>query len=159
MAATGKGTRSGRRFAIADGMVDRDDGFSLVEVLIAALVLATGVIAMAQLFAIAAAANVAARSKTVATILAEQKVEQLRALGWPDLAPGGSLSTNAPGFVDHISAGGVVVGVAAQRPSEAVYTRRWTIESASADAVIVQVRVVAKGDLAHITALRTRRGE
>src|SRR5687767_6094240 len=55
-------------------------GFSIVEVLVATGLLATALVALAQLFAISTKTNAAARSSTLTMILAEQKIEQLRAL-------------------------------------------------------------------------------
>jgi len=130
-----------------------DCGSSLVEVIIAASILAAGVLSMAHLFTVAAASNVAARSRTVAMILAGQKVEQLRALEWVDTSPGGTLAQNTSGFVDHLSAGGAVVGLGVQPPPQAVYTRRWSIDRiASSGAFILQVRVLAKGNTGDVGA-------
>jgi len=55
-------------------------GFSLIEVLIASLVLAVGVVSLAQLFTIAIASNLSARDTTEGTVLAAQKMEELRSL-------------------------------------------------------------------------------
>jgi type II secretory pathway pseudopilin PulG len=57
-------------------------GFSLVEVVVATLLLAVGLVAVAQLFAISTKANTSARANTFTVLLAEQKMEQLRALTW-----------------------------------------------------------------------------
>lgn len=140
-------------------MSNGDAGFSLIEVTVAALILATGVLATAQLLGTAAATNVAARSKTMATVLAGQKLEQLVALGWSEFATGGSISSDAPGFVEEIGATGMVVSETAQHSPLAVYTRRWAIESQSEDVLVVRVRVVSGRDLATLTAWRTRRPE
>jgi type II secretory pathway pseudopilin PulG len=59
-----------------------ETGSTLVEVMIATVILATGVLTMAQLFGVATASNSAARANTFATVLAEQKIEQLRSLTW-----------------------------------------------------------------------------
>jgi prepilin-type N-terminal cleavage/methylation domain-containing protein len=59
-----------------------ESGFSLVEVIVASLVLSIGLIAIAQLFAVSTKGNTAARANTFTVILAEQKMEQLRALTW-----------------------------------------------------------------------------
>jgi prepilin-type N-terminal cleavage/methylation domain-containing protein len=59
-----------------------DAGFSLVEVIVATLVLSVGLIAVAQLFAVSTKGNTAARANTFTVLLAEQKMEQLRALTW-----------------------------------------------------------------------------
>jgi Tfp pilus assembly protein PilV len=57
----------------------RDEGFSLIEALIAGGVLAAGILALGQVLVIAAAATVRARQQTFATVAAAQKVEELRA--------------------------------------------------------------------------------
>jgi len=147
-------------------------GSSLVEVLIAALIMVTGVVAMVRLIATAVERNVDARSRTMATILAVQKIEQLRSLVWTvdpsgaviedtstdtstvpessggtglQMSPPGTLSVNTPGFVDHLDATGAIVGRGAQPPPQATYTRRWSIDPAVANgALVLQVRVVRK---------------
>jgi prepilin-type N-terminal cleavage/methylation domain-containing protein len=76
-------------------MRTKDEGFSLVEVLVATAVFVTAVVGLAQLFTAAAGANMAARYRTEATILASAKVEELLAVPW------GSETTaadNADGF-------------------------------------------------------------
>jgi Tfp pilus assembly protein PilV len=108
-----------------------NDGSTLVEVLVATLVLVTGVLGVAQLFLIAAAANAAARDTTVTTTLAAQKVEQLLSA---------ELSA-ATGLVDHVDMWGRVVGTGESPPANALYTRRWSFEPLSADTVAIRVRV------------------
>lgn len=154
-------------------MLRRDHaGSSLVEVLIAALIMVTGVLAMVRLTVIAVESNVDARSRTMATVLAVQKIEQLRALAWTidpsgvaiedtstdtttapessggtglQSSPGDSLTRDTPGFVDHLDARGAIVGRGTQAPREAVYTRRWSIANAADDgSLILQVYVLRK---------------
>jgi hypothetical protein len=122
----------GNAIALSVAMAIRgDDGSTLVEVLVATLVLVTGVLGIAQLFLIAAATNAAARDTTFATTLAAQKVEQLLST---DLA-------EESGLIDHVDRWGQVVGTAESPPATAVYTRRWSIEPLSADTVAIRVRV------------------
>lgn len=131
-------------------------GSTLVEALIATLILTTGLLTMAELVRVATATNIVARNGTLATILAEQKIEQLRSLAWEIDANGipmsdaglqaspASLQQNTPGFVEHVDGGGQIVGLAAQPPPAAVYTRRWSIEPTPAStgpAVLIQVLV------------------
>ncbi len=135
----------------------RDEtGSTLVEVMIATVILATGVLTMAQLFGAATASNSAARANTFATVLAEQKLEQLRSLTWgfdtqglpvsdfttnttvvPESptggtgltpSPGNALQSNTVGYVDHLDATGQIVGNLGVPPNTAVYTRRWSVE-------------------------------
>ena len=153
-----------------------DGGSTLVEALVATLVVTSGVVAMAELVRVATASNTLARSSTVAGILAEQKIEQLRALAWefdlagvpvsdlstdttvvPESPTGGtglgvsprSLQQNTPGFVDHVDGGGAIVGRGVQAPTSAVYTRRWSIEplsSSSGHVLLIQVLVTRSRD-------------
>jgi len=108
-----------------------NDGSSLIEVLVATLVLVTGVLGIAQLFLMAAATNAAARDTTIIATLAAQKIEQLRST---DLA-------EATGLVDHVDMWGQVVSTAESPPANAIYTRRWSIEPLSADTFSIRVRV------------------
>src|SRR5438094_1105563 len=59
-----------------------EGGFSLVETIIASSVLRAGVITLAQLFVMSTRTNVAAKSTSIAAVLAQQKMEQLRSLEW-----------------------------------------------------------------------------
>jgi prepilin-type N-terminal cleavage/methylation domain-containing protein len=68
--------------ALARSRCSSEAGFSLMEVVIAMGVMAVGLVALAQLFAISTRANHAAKTTTFATMLAQQKMEQLRGLMW-----------------------------------------------------------------------------
>jgi prepilin-type N-terminal cleavage/methylation domain-containing protein len=68
--------------ALARSRCSSEAGFSLMEVVIAMGVMAVGLVALAQLFAISTSANHAAKTTTFATMLAQQKMEQLRGLMW-----------------------------------------------------------------------------
>jgi Flp pilus assembly protein TadG len=156
---------------------DSEAGTTLVEVMAAALIMLTGVLAMVQLISLSTAQNLLSRNATVAAILAEQKLEQLRALAWgfdasgvpvsdlttdtttvPESPNGGTglrpspataLQTNTPGYVDHVSAVGRIVGRGALPPLTAVYTRRWSIEpvvTSPEGALVIQVLVSAVRD-------------
>jgi hypothetical protein len=133
-----------------------ESGTTLVEVLVATLILISGVLTMAQMFTISTKSNMSSRHTTLTTVLADQKLEQLRALTWgfdlqglpvsdfstdtsvePEVPNGGTglqpspstaLQENTPGYVDHMNVNGQIVGNAAQPPAAAVYTRRWSIE-------------------------------
>jgi prepilin-type N-terminal cleavage/methylation domain-containing protein len=154
----------------------RDDrGFSLVEVLAAMLVLATGAMGMAGLVTLSAAATRSARDTTSASLFALDKIEQLRSLTWDydnagvpvsdvttDLSaqpptfggagltpsPSDSLDRNVPGYVDFLDAGGRWVGAGSAPPRTAVFVRRWRIAPMSANplnTLVFQVRVTPVG--------------
>ena len=131
-------------------------GFSIIEVLVATGLLATALVALAQLFAIATATNQAARNSTLTMMLAEQKIEQLRALQYtfdriglpvqdtatdlavyPPAATGGkglsphtdnTLQANTDGYVDYLDSWGRTLGGGTVIPDETAFIRRWSIE-------------------------------
>ncbi len=66
---------------------DRDQrGLSLVELLVALVVLSVGVLAVAQLFPAGSRSMQSSRMLTTANFLAQQKIEELSALEWTDPA-------------------------------------------------------------------------
>ena len=90
-----------------------------MEVLVATSLFLTAVVALAQLFVLAARANAAAGEMTVATVLAAQKVEELRAASLPTVLPGQS--------VDYLDSRGERLGSATSDGRRA-YARRWSVE-------------------------------
>lgn len=136
-------------------------GFSLIETAIATALLASSLVAVAQLFAVATKANVASRSATFATVLAQQKMEQLRELTWgfdlnnnlvsdlqsnlavtPPAATGGpglsasparSLFDATTGYVDYLDGAGNWIGTGSQPVPGTVYLRRWSVTPLPAD--------------------------
>jgi type II secretory pathway pseudopilin PulG len=133
----------------------RESGFSLVEVMIATGLMATAVVSLAQLFAFSTQTNISSRSTTYASVLAEQKLEELRALSWgydtqalplsdtstntavtPETPTGGkglspsattSLAQNTTGFVDYVDSFGNKLGTGENPPDNTAYIRRWSI--------------------------------
>jgi type II secretory pathway pseudopilin PulG len=152
--------------------VRSERGFSLIETLIATGILAVSLVSLASLFAVAIRSNIASRTATNATVLAQQKLEELRGLAWSvDLqgmpvsdtstdtsvdpeqpnggtglspSPGNALTENTPGFVDYIDQFGGKRGGGANPPADAIYTRRWAIDAlpANPDTLVIQVRVM-----------------
>lgn len=134
-----------------------EGGFSLTEVIIASAVLVTGLVSVAQLFAVSTDANRAAKRMSLSTIVAQQKMEQLRGLTWGfdafglpasdytsniavtpvsqaggaglALSPGPTLESNTPGFVDYLGPYGEWLGTGATPPAGTLYVRRWSIEA------------------------------
>jgi hypothetical protein len=149
--------------------VSSDAGFSLAEVAVAAGIFASALVAVADLVARSVVVGVAARRTTYAALLAQQKVEELRALTYgydpsgvpatdtasdtaqaPTSVGGGtgltssmasSLDRDEAGFVDYVRADGVR---AASRDAGAVFSRRWSIVRPAGwadDGLVIQVYV------------------
>lgn len=132
-----------------------ESGFSLAEVMVATGLMATALITLAHLFGMSTRANIGSRNTTYAAVLAEQKIEELRALTWGfdasglpvsdattntavtpevpggrglDPSPGSALQENTSGYVDYVDQWGNKVGTGGtSAPGDAVYTRRWSI--------------------------------
>jgi len=109
-------------------------GFFLLEALIAAAILASALLTLAQIVALATSATSAAGRMTDAALLAAQKVEQLRAGSWSELQPG----TDSPA---------------------AGFTRTWTVTPLAADPdyiALVEVLVRMPGGQTRMVALKTK---
>jgi len=135
-----------------------EGGFSIIETLFATGILATSVVALAQMFSISVQNNKNARTGSYAVTLAEQKMEQLRGLSYgfdniglpltdtttdttqPVELPNGSggkgltpsppntLTSNTDGYVDYIDQFGNVLGGGTGIRARTVYIRRWSID-------------------------------
>ncbi len=131
-------------------------GFSLIETMVAIMLLATALTSTAQLLVIATRANMNAQRLTFAATLAQEKMEQLRGLAWgfddlglpiTDLntntamdpatqdgvglrpSPETSLSSNVAGYVDYLDRHGKSLGGGAGAPpANTLYVRRWSVE-------------------------------
>ena len=143
--------------------LDSSPGFSLVEVMVASAILACAVLSVAQVMAVATSSTAGARGVSEATLLAWQKIDELRGLAFTfdDIgspvtddaltsSPGGTLSRDTAGYVDYLD----MVGMR--------YRRRWAIalSSGDPDVVVLRVRVLdaaREGDLASAATIRARR--
>ncbi len=132
-----------------------DRGFSILEVLVATTIMTVAVVGLAQLFVISTRANASAKNTTYASVLAQQKMEQLRGLtfgfdqiGLPSTdtttnitvspetpngkglspSPAGVLGQNTDGYCDYIDKYGNSLGGCATANDAAYYIRRWSIE-------------------------------
>jgi Tfp pilus assembly protein PilV len=109
-------------------------GFALLEALIAAAILATALLSLAQLIAFATRRTAEAGRTTDDVLLAMQKIEEFRASSWSELQPGNDLP--APGL-----------------------NRAWSIAPFAGDPdymVLIDVVVRSRGREARIVALKTR---
>jgi prepilin-type N-terminal cleavage/methylation domain-containing protein len=62
------------------GRLRREDGFTLVELLVATVIILVGLTAVASGFQLATSGVAVGRTQTVAAFLAEQRIEQLKAV-------------------------------------------------------------------------------
>jgi Tfp pilus assembly protein PilV len=160
------------------------DGFTLLEAVLAAGMLASLAVGVAQVFAVSARGNDIARVQTLAAVMASQKMEQLRSLTWAhapggdplsdtstDLtsdpptaagtglqpSPAGALDADTRCCVDYLSAAGVVVATR----DVAAYVRRWSVASLASDPdnlLLLQVRVlIVSGGDSRLLSIKARR--
>ncbi len=108
-------------------------GFSLLETMLAMLIMLMILLSVAQLFAVSVAVNKAADDITQVTSLASEKIEQLKFLGYDGLTAGGSLAADASGYFDTPSV---------DADAAAEFTRRWLLTDNS-DHMQIDVRVIA----------------
>ena len=109
-----------------------DRGFALPDALLATALLVVGVLSLLQIVALAARADRAARHLTVGSVLAAQKIEELRSTPWSVPAEG----------VDRIEE----------------FTRRWSVTPFSVDpsyTAVIQVSVTPGA--VRLVTLRARR--
>ena len=81
-------------------------GFSLVDALVASLILAIAIASLAQLIISATTANAVAGRLTIATLLATEKIEELRSAPSPSTGGAGTDSPR-PGFTREWSLSGI----------------------------------------------------
>jgi prepilin-type N-terminal cleavage/methylation domain-containing protein len=130
------------------------DGFTLIEVLVSAALLTVAALGIAQLTMLATRTTETARARTATTLLAAQKMEQLRSLtmAWdsgggllsdtstdlsrePPSSSGhglsisstGTLDRNVDGYVDYLDASGRWIGGGPSPPAGTLYVRRWAV--------------------------------
>jgi hypothetical protein len=139
----------------------RAAGFALIEALIATTVVTVAVGTLSALIVSSERANAGAGTTTTATILAAEKLEQLRALAWTtdaagdalsdtttdtaavpeqpmggtglNASPADALAADVAGFVDYLDADAKSLGGGSPPPSAARYVRRWAITPLPSD--------------------------
>jgi len=122
------------------------EGFSLVEVIVASTLLTIGLLVAVQLFGRSTLTNATAHVVTQATLLAVEKMEQLRSgsIDDPSLArsPPDALLTSVDAYSDS---------------PDGSYVRRWSVEplpSFPEDGVVIRV-VVTKTGVAAVAVVET----
>lgn len=117
----------------------RDSGFTLVETLIAVVILSFGLIAVTNLMLVASTSNTVANQATAATSVASEQLEVLKALRFadPGLGAGGDLDNNATGYFRFTDFPGV-----------GQIRTRWRITDVDATTKHIVVRSEGRGVLA-----------
>ena len=126
-----------------------EHGFSLIEVLVAAAILAVGLLSLAQLLAMTVSANAAAGRTTYAAALAAQKLEDLRAEPWS------VLEANIGESADSLDRSGSSIDAS----SAAAFRRRWFVEPWFGDpahTLVIRVIVTTAREEAATVTVRTR---
>lgn len=94
---------------------NQEHGFSLIEAMVAATILSVALVSLADLLVLSTRTNMASRNTTRAVILAEQKMEQLKALAWAVDDGGGAVGdvgSNLAAFTGTAACAGVATGAA-----------------------------------------------
>jgi prepilin-type N-terminal cleavage/methylation domain-containing protein len=118
-------------------------GFSLIETVVATSLLAGALVALAQFMGISLRSGAAARAHTATTLMAEQKMEQIRAMPWAAVAA-------IPAQVEYLDAQGAEPCPGASMPcGDAAYVRRWRVTRAAFSSAVliidVDVRTIGGG--------------
>lgn len=118
-------------------------GCSLLEVLVAISIFIVAVVSLAQLTALATGANLQAGRMSFATVIAQQKIEELLTESpAPALSPAGALTSSLDGWFDFVDRHGRTTGTGASAPVDSDYLRRWSVEPViDSGTLIVQVVV------------------
>jgi prepilin-type N-terminal cleavage/methylation domain-containing protein len=135
-------------------LVSMQRGFSLVETLVGASILAAALVGLAHLLTLAVQIGAAARATTMTAVVTEQKLEELRTLSWASIAALGS-------GTDYVDAAGQKTCVAAgTQCAGAAYLRRWSISPApfSNAVLIIEVDTTLVGNGQARSTFVTARG-
>jgi len=109
-------------------------GFTLMEALIAMMILIFGLIAVANLMIVAASSNTVANQATGAATVAAQRLEQLKAQPFTSLVAGGDVDSDVTNFNQNDDLPGV----------GRIHTR-WAVVGISGDAQVYFIRVRSEG--------------
>jgi prepilin-type N-terminal cleavage/methylation domain-containing protein len=132
---------------------DNERGFTLIEALIAMVILTVALVSMAELMAVTLRMQMLGKNGTAAIRLAQSKIDELVAVDFDAVgsvvATGGSLTTNTAGYFD--------------TPVDSGFTRRWQITAITGETRVrtLTVRLIpvandrrTNGDITLTTIIR-----
>ena len=115
-----------------------EQGTTLVEAVIAIGILAGAVVALAGLSSLAVRNAASARERSVATVLALQKMEALcRDVSSIPASPSNAWSVDTAGYLEYLDARGNVIG----GRGGGAYVRRWSAAPLPSDTNLVAIQV------------------
>ena len=121
-------------------------GFTLIETMIATVVLVPGLVAVALLFPQVINTNLSSRQTAVATIVAGEKMEVLRSLplNHASLTAGGGLNPSSPvtGYYDYVTVANNGVVATSLSSSRTAYLRLWQVTGTNPKTITVVVHSV-----------------
>ena len=135
--------------------VGNDDGFTLIEVMIAIIILSVGLLSLAQMIVFATSKNSLSGRVTSTSALAKDQLERLKAAPFytdptararnPALADGGDINATVGGYVTYFDENGTPSGVAG-----GFYEVRWQIQTVATplplEMLRIQIRCLPAGD-------------
>jgi prepilin-type N-terminal cleavage/methylation domain-containing protein len=117
-------------------MIGRSRGFTLLEVLVALVILAFGLLAVVPMFVLASKENAAGGDLGEVGALAVERLESLRVLQYYSLQNGGSLTSNVSGFSATSDPDFDVRWVIASKPSPPTGMKQITVRAVANRRVI-----------------------
>ena len=134
-------------------MSSNERGFTVIEVLIAMIILTVALVSMAELMAVTLRLQQLGRNQTSAVRLAQDKIDELMSRTWgvasPQMDLGGSLTADV---ANHFDTPPVVPGAASLN-----YRRRWTVADGPVDAPVApgKLRIITVRVIPVVTDRRT----
>jgi prepilin-type N-terminal cleavage/methylation domain-containing protein len=124
-----------------------DRGFTVIEVLIAMIILTVALVSMAELMAVTLRLQQLGRNQTSAIRLAQDKIDELMSQNWaaaPQLVVGGSLTADQ---ADHFDT----------PPTAVNYKRRWVVADGPVDPTVAagRLRIITVRVIPEVTDTRT----
>ncbi len=127
---------------MAGNNLRRQGGFTLIEVLVALVILSVGLLGLAMFQITAIKGNAIAAKWTVATELAQDRIERFRHVNWTSIqssVPGGFVPGTQPLQAAYGSLGGAVGDNTSVRGT--IYYRVWDVTPATASSTFTTITV------------------